>query len=346
MGQCYGRESGISDDSDSWKNTAKKRRPSGGFYSLHGNCISNGTKNTLAFIRHQRGKLYIVRRCVTMLISIAREKWPASVQYWVRFSQSWPNYSPCLIQSRERGRNLLSLSFWWPRSKPKDALDRRMRLWEWRKYVKSTTLFSTAALPRSPTERKVWRTIEGDLQGFGVHRRHEIWHVENTKKRFARLCMNSIRKQQLTIALLYSSRSMWLDLFGKHFEESALVANAEVEADSYRISADLMELILARISPGPRRMLKGKFCSHQSERKTWLHLWVTHRTQFLAQRAADNWIPPSIRQLFYGTTSMNNWFQLWSCARRGGYFSKKIVLRDLRVRVIEGFGVEDLVLGS
>jgi hypothetical protein len=68
MGQCYGREAATSDESDSWKNTAGKRRSTGGIYSLHTNCISNGTKNTLALIRHQRGKLYIVRQCVTMLL--------------------------------------------------------------------------------------------------------------------------------------------------------------------------------------------------------------------------------------------------------------------------------------
>lgn len=71
MGQCYGREGITSDESDSWTNTAgksRRSRSSRGFYSLHNNCLSNGAKNTLAFIRHQRGKLYIVRRCVTMLL--------------------------------------------------------------------------------------------------------------------------------------------------------------------------------------------------------------------------------------------------------------------------------------
>lgn len=70
MGQCYGREGLTSDECDSWKSTTtgKRRSISRGLYSLHSNCLSNGTKNTLAFIRHQRGKLYIVRRCVTMLL--------------------------------------------------------------------------------------------------------------------------------------------------------------------------------------------------------------------------------------------------------------------------------------
>nr|PNR31093.1 hypothetical protein PHYPA_027409 [Physcomitrium patens] len=71
MGQFYERDSGTS---DAWKSTAKKRRSSGSFYSVRSNSITNVTKNTLAFIRHQRGKLYILRRCVIMLITVAREK--------------------------------------------------------------------------------------------------------------------------------------------------------------------------------------------------------------------------------------------------------------------------------
>lgn len=71
MGQFYERDSGTS---DAWKSTAKKRRSSGSFYSVRRNSITNVTKNTLAFIRHQRWKLYILRRCVIMLITDGREK--------------------------------------------------------------------------------------------------------------------------------------------------------------------------------------------------------------------------------------------------------------------------------
>jgi hypothetical protein len=66
---CFGRDGGTSDESDSWKSSAGKRGSGGEFYSLHhNNCLSNAAKSTLSFIKHQRGKLYIVRRCVTMLL--------------------------------------------------------------------------------------------------------------------------------------------------------------------------------------------------------------------------------------------------------------------------------------
>lgn len=51
-----------SDESDEGRSSSR------GFYSLRNNCLLNGTKNTLAYIKQQRGKLYIVRRCVTMLL--------------------------------------------------------------------------------------------------------------------------------------------------------------------------------------------------------------------------------------------------------------------------------------
>lgn len=66
MGQCYGRE--CTTGGETWKNTAGKSSSTGSFYSLHNNCISNGTKNSLTFIKQQRAKLYIVRRCITMLL--------------------------------------------------------------------------------------------------------------------------------------------------------------------------------------------------------------------------------------------------------------------------------------
>lgn len=66
MGQCYGRE--CATGGETWKYGAGKSSSTGSFYSLHNNCISNGTKNSLTFIKQQRAKLYIVRRCVTMLL--------------------------------------------------------------------------------------------------------------------------------------------------------------------------------------------------------------------------------------------------------------------------------------
>jgi hypothetical protein len=35
---------------------------------LHSSCISSATKQSLAFAKKQRAKVYIVRRCVTMLV--------------------------------------------------------------------------------------------------------------------------------------------------------------------------------------------------------------------------------------------------------------------------------------
>ncbi len=37
-------------------------------FGLHSSCVSNATKQSLAFVKQQRAKLYIVRRCVTMLL--------------------------------------------------------------------------------------------------------------------------------------------------------------------------------------------------------------------------------------------------------------------------------------
>ncbi|KAG0557449.1 hypothetical protein M758_11G126800 [Ceratodon purpureus] len=67
---CFGRDGAGGDESDSWKSGGGKRgSEDGGFYSLHhNNCLSNAAKNTISFVKHQRGKLYIVRRCVTMLL--------------------------------------------------------------------------------------------------------------------------------------------------------------------------------------------------------------------------------------------------------------------------------------
>lgn len=66
---CVGRDGGSSDESESWKSDSGRRESNGGFYSLHhNNCLSNAAKSTLSFIKHQRGKLYIVRRCVIMLL--------------------------------------------------------------------------------------------------------------------------------------------------------------------------------------------------------------------------------------------------------------------------------------
>ncbi|CAM6055914.1 unnamed protein product [Sphagnum tenellum] len=70
MGQCFTDASPLQRDSlcrlrpTSPSSTTESFSP----FGLHSSCVSNATKQSLAFVKQQRAKLYIVRRCVTMLL--------------------------------------------------------------------------------------------------------------------------------------------------------------------------------------------------------------------------------------------------------------------------------------
>lgn len=53
------------------------------FGLLHSSCISSATKQSLAFAKKQRAKVYIVRRCVTMLV------------LWHKYGEVWVSDGTC-----------------------------------------------------------------------------------------------------------------------------------------------------------------------------------------------------------------------------------------------------------
>ncbi len=73
-------------------------------FGLHSSCVSNATKQSLAFVKQQRAKLYIVRRCVTMLLLWHKY----GKVWWAKVPNTGTHWKPSFLHPNNLGWSFFS----------------------------------------------------------------------------------------------------------------------------------------------------------------------------------------------------------------------------------------------